>query len=134
VSSFQSITIYGPLGKDPEIRSTTGGAPRSICTLVIPTETHWEKDGQKQSKTEWHRVILWGKTAENAHHRLRKGDYVFVVGRVETRKWEDKSGAARYSTEIVAERIEYNVRPKEAAAAAPASPAVADPWGNEEPF
>ena len=97
-------TIMGNLGADPELRTTAGG--QSVCTLRIATNEKWkDKEGNPQEKTEWHRVVAWGKTAELCAQYLTKGRQAYVEGRITTREWEDDSGQKRWATEIVASKV-----------------------------
>ncbi|MDA8115052.1 MAG: single-stranded DNA-binding protein, partial [Acidithiobacillus sp.] len=93
------------LGRDPEMRyQPSGGA---IANFSIATsETFKDKEGNKQERTEWHRVVLFGRTAEIAGEYLRKGSMAYVEGRLQTRKWTDKEGQERYTTEIVGDRLQ----------------------------
>jgi single-strand DNA-binding protein len=94
----------GNLGRDAELRYTPGGA--AVATLNLATTEVWnDKAGQKQEKTEWHRVVLWGKQAESLQEYLTKGKQIYVEGRLQTRQWDDKDGNKRYTTEIKADRI-----------------------------
>jgi single-strand DNA-binding protein len=97
--------IIGRLGHDPELRYTQSGQP--VATLSVATdESYRAQDGQKVERTEWHRVIVWGKQAEFCGNYLSKGRLVYVEGKVETRKWQDKQGIERYTTEIRAFTIQ----------------------------
>ena len=98
--SLNKVMLIGRLGRDPEVRYTQGGT--AVANLRIATDESWtdKKSGEKQERTEWHTVVLWGRQAEIANEYLGKGRLVFVEGRLETRKWQDKSGQDRYSTEI----------------------------------
>ena len=99
--SYQRIIVSGNLARDPEIRHTPSGAV--VCTLSIPTTEKWrDKAGETQERTEWHRCILWNKTAELAEKYLQKGSAVTIEGKNQTRKWQDKDGQERYTTEVVA--------------------------------
>ena len=93
--------ILGNLGQDPEIRRTQSGDP--IATLNIATSETWrdKQTGEEKSKTEWHRVIIFGKLAEIAEQYLKKGAQVYVEGQLQTRKWQDQQGVDRYTTEII---------------------------------
>ena len=104
MGSVNKVILVGNLGRDAELRYTPGGAP--VATLNMATTEVWnDKGGQKQEKTEWHRVILWGKTAESLNEYLVKGKQIYVEGRLQTRQWDDKDGNKRYTTEIKADRI-----------------------------
>lgn len=92
--------ILGHLGKDPEIRYTQDG--KAIANLTVATSEQWKKDGEKQEKTEWHRVVAFGRLAEIMGEYLKKGSQVYIEGKIQTRKWQDKDGQDRWTTEIVA--------------------------------
>lgn len=119
MASLNKALIIGNLGKDPETRyGTDGGAITNIS--IATTETWKDKQGEKQEKTEWHRVSFFGKLAEIAGEYLKKGSQVYVEGRIQTRKWQDKEGNDKYTTEIVADRMqmlggrsEESAKPKE---------------------
>jgi single-strand DNA-binding protein len=99
--SVNKAIIVGNLGSDPEIRTTPNGA--RVATLSVATNRRWaDKSGATQEDTQWHRVIAWNKLAEIVEQYLKKGDRVFVEGRIQYRQWEDQNGQKRYSTEIVA--------------------------------
>lgn len=97
------VILVGNLGNDPEVRSTTGGT--NVASFPLATTRKWNKDGVKQEKTEWHRVQAWGKLADVVKKYVKKGDRLYVEGRVEYRQWDDKDGNKRYSTEIVCENL-----------------------------
>lgn len=101
MSGVNKVIILGNLGQDPEIKHTQSGT--AVCNMSIATSESWKdkNTGQKQERTEWHRVVLWDKLAEIAGEYLRKGSKVYIEGQLQTRKWQDQSGADRYSTEIV---------------------------------
>lgn len=106
MSSVNKVILIGNLGADPELKYTPSN--RAVCNLRIATsEAFKDKSGQRQEKTEWHRVTAWGVTAENCGKFLAKGRSLYVEGRLETRSYEDKSGQKRYSTEIVADRVVF---------------------------
>ncbi|CVF69366.1 single-stranded DNA-binding protein [Serratia marcescens] len=94
------MILLGNLGKDPEVRYTQNGG--AIANLTIATSESWrdKQSGEQKEKTEWHRVVLFGKLAEVAGEYLRKGSQVYIEGKLTTRKWEDQAGAERYTTEI----------------------------------
>jgi len=101
--SVNKAILVGNLGRDAELRYTQGGT--AVATLnLATTERFNDKNGQRQEKTEWHRVVLWGKTAESLAEYLTKGKQIYVEGRIQTREWE-KDGVKRYSTEIRGDRI-----------------------------
>lgn len=101
MSSLNRATIIGNLGRDPESRRTNSGA--LVVNLSVATTEKWKDkaSGQPRESTEWHRVTLFGSLAEIAEKYLRKGSKVYLEGQLQTRKWTDKSGAERYSTEVV---------------------------------
>jgi single-strand DNA-binding protein len=101
MASVNKVILIGNLGKDPETRYMPNGDAVTNITLAT-TETWKDKNGEKQEKTEWHRVTFYRKLAEIAGEYLKKGRPVYVEGRLETRKWTDKAGAERYTTEIIA--------------------------------
>lgn len=104
--SVNKAIIIGNLGADPEIRYTQSGAP--VGNLRIATNERWtDKNGQSQERTEWHRVVVFGKTAENCQKYLSKGRQVYVEGRLQTNEWQDKDGNKRYTTEIVASNVTF---------------------------
>jgi single-strand DNA-binding protein len=104
MGSVNKVILVGNLGRDAELRYTPGGA--AVATLNLATTEVWnDKQNQRQEKTEWHRVILWGKQAESLQEYLTKGKQIYVEGRLQTRQWDDKDGNKRYTTEIKADRI-----------------------------
>ena len=104
MGSVNKVILVGNLGRDAEVRHTPGG--QAVATLNLATTETWnDKDGQRQEKTEWHRVVLWGKQAESLQQYLVKGKQIYVEGRLQTRQWDDKDGNKRYTTEIKADRI-----------------------------
>jgi single-strand DNA-binding protein len=104
VGSVNKVILVGNLGRDAELRYTPGGA--AVATLNLATTEVWnDKNQQRQEKTEWHRVVLWGKQAESLQEYLTKGKQIYVEGRLQTRQWDDKDGNKRYTTEIKADRI-----------------------------
>jgi len=104
MGSVNKVILVGNLGRDAELRYTPGGSP--VATINLATTEIWnDKAGQRQEKTEWHRVVLWGKTAESLNEYLTKGKQIYVEGRLQTRQWDDKDGNKRYTTEIRGDRI-----------------------------
>src|SRR5437867_12859231 len=104
MGSVNKVILVGNLGRDAELRYTPGGA--AVATINMATTEVWnDKAGQRQEKTEWHRVVLWGKTAESLSEYLTKGKQIYVEGRLQTRQWDDKDGNKRYTTEIRGDRI-----------------------------
>jgi single-strand DNA-binding protein len=106
MSSVNKAIILGNLGQDPELRFTQSGS--AVCSLsVATTDVRNDANGERQERTEWHRVVVWNKTAENCAKYLRKGRSVYIEGRIQTRSWEDQSGQKRYSTEVVAQTVQF---------------------------
>lgn len=105
MSSVNKVIVMGHLGKDPEVRYSPSGSAVANFSLAT-SEQFKDRDGNKQERTEWHRVVLFGRTAEIAGEYLRKGRMAYVEGRLQTRKWTDKDGQDRYTTEIVGERLQ----------------------------
>jgi single-strand DNA-binding protein len=104
MGSVNKVILVGNLGRDAELRYTPGGA--AVATLNLATTETWnDKEGQRQEKTEWHRVILWGKQAETLNQYLQKGKQIYIEGRLQTRQWDDKDGNKRYTTEIRGDRV-----------------------------
>lgn len=105
MSDYNRAIVCGRLGRDAELRYTQSGT--AVATISLATTETWKdkQSGQRQEKTEWHRVTLWGKAAEALQEFLRKGKQILVEGRLTTRKWTDKQGQDRYTTEIKADRV-----------------------------
>ena len=105
MASVNKVILIGNLGRDPETRYMPDGG--AITNISIATTENWkDKNGDKQEKTEWHRVAFFGKLAEIAGEYLKKGSQVYVEGRLQTRKWQDKDGQDKYTTEIVANAMQ----------------------------
>ena len=105
MASVNKVILIGNLGRDPETRYTTGGDAVTNLRLAT-TETWKDKSGEKQEKTEWHTVVLFGRLAEIAGEYLKKGRSVYIEGRLQTRKYTDKEGVEKYSTEVVGDRMQ----------------------------
>ena len=104
--SVNKVMILGRLGQEPELKYTPSGA--AVCNFSLATSENWvDKSGQKQERTEWHRVVVWGKLGELCNQYLAKGRQAFVEGRLQTRQWEDKNGQKRYTTEINATNVQF---------------------------
>lgn len=118
--SVNKVILIGNLGADPEIKYTNAGG--QIANLRVATTESWKdkNSGETQEKTEWHRVSLFGKLGEIAGQYLRKGAKVYLEGRIQTRKWQDKDGSDRYSTEIVADQMQMLDRRQDGQGQAPA--------------
>ena len=98
--------LIGNLGRDPELRYTQSGT--AVCTFTIATTERWtDRDGERQEKTEWHRIVAWAGLGENCSKFLSKGRQVYVEGRIQTREWEDRDGNTRYTTEINARDVQF---------------------------
>jgi single-strand DNA-binding protein len=105
MASVNKVILLGNLGRDPETRYTTGGD--AVTNLNIATSEQWkDKSGEKQERTEWHRVVLFGRQAEVAGEYLKKGRSVYIEGRLQTRKYTDKDGVEKYSTEVIGDRMQ----------------------------
>jgi single-strand DNA-binding protein len=106
MASVNKVIIVGNLGKDPEVRYAPSGS--AICNVTIATSRQWKDktSGEKQEETEWHRVVFYDRLAEIAGEYLKKGRPVYVEGRLKTRKWTDKEGVEKYTTEIVAAEMQ----------------------------
>jgi single-strand DNA-binding protein len=151
--SLNKVTLIGNLGNDPEVRSTTGG--NRVATFSLATSRQWnDAGGSKQEKTEWHRCVVWNtkssQLADIVEKYVKKGDKLYVEGRIEYRQWQDKEGQTRYSTEINVRELlmlsgraggsdaegsgGYQSRPSKAAAGAKAGTAGAAGGGEFEDF
>lgn len=104
MGSVNKAILVGNLGRDAEMRFTAGGTPVATVSLAT-TERFTDRDGQKREDTQWHRIVIWGKTAESLHEYLTKGKQIYVEGRIQTRDWTDKEGKQQRTTEIRADRI-----------------------------
>lgn len=121
MGSVNKVILVGNLGRDPELRHAPSGA--AIASFTLATNEVWtNKDGQREVKTEWHRIVAFGKLAEICSQYLTKGKQVYVEGRLQTRSWEDREGNKRYATEIVASNMVMLGRAPEAGADAYAPP------------
>lgn len=104
--TVNKVILIGNLGQDPEVRSTAGGT--QVASLRIATsERRKDKSGEWADHTEWHSVVAFGRTAENIGRYCKKGKQIFVEGRLQTRKWQDKEGNDRWSTEVVADNVRF---------------------------
>jgi len=140
--SLNKVTLIGNLGSDPEVRSTSNGS--KVATLSVATSNQWkDKSGEKQEKTEWHRVVLWNsqyrKLADVAEQYCKKGDKIYVEGAIEYRSWQDREGQTRYTTEIKANEVillggRGSSEGAPSRASAPAKAGNAAPGGKEESF
>jgi single-strand DNA-binding protein len=126
---INKVILIGNLGADPDIRYTPSGT--AVATLSVATSRKWkDKEGNQQDETEWHRVIVWAKSAEFCGNYLHKGSKVYIEGRLQTRKWEDKDGAARYTTEIISNTVQ-NLTPRPAGESGGSEPPLPpEPYGD----
>ena len=105
MASLNKVMLIGSLGRDPEIRYMPNGD--AACNLSVATSESWkDKNGEKHERTEWHRISMFGKLAEIAGQYLAKGSSVYLEGKLQTRKWTDKDGVDKYTTEIIADRMQ----------------------------
>jgi len=113
MASVNKVLLLGNLGRDPELRSTPKG--NQVLNFPMATTRRWKdrETGEVHDQTDWHRIIVWGRQAEVLSEYLKKGSQVHVEGRIQTRSWSDNEGAKRYTTEIVASRIQMLGRPED---------------------
>lgn len=110
MANLNEVRLIGNLGADPDLRYTQNGKP--VCTLSIATNREWKDEHGKEFKeVSWHRVVVWGKQAENANEYLDKGDPVFIAGRLHTRDYEDDKGTKKWITEVIAQSVQF-LKPK----------------------
>lgn len=121
--------IIGRLGKDPETRYMPNG--KAVTNFSVATSERWTKDGEKQERTEWHNVVAFDKLAEIIAQYVTKGSQIFIEGKIQTRKWQDKEGKDRYTTEIVASQMEMLGGKSATEKPAPAGDA---PFDDDVPF
>jgi len=107
MAGINKVILIGNLGRDPELRYTQNGQP--VANFSLATSENWtdKSSGEKVEKTEWHRVVVWGRTAEHCSQYLAKGRTVYIEGRLQTRDWEDKEGQKRSTTEINAQTVQF---------------------------
>ena len=105
--SVNKVILVGRLGKQPELKKTPNGS--SVCQFSLATSETWadKNSGQKQEKTEWHNIVMWGKLAELAQKYLDKGSQVYLEGKLQTRAWDDKNGQKRYTTEVLVNTMQF---------------------------
>src|ERR1700736_6457202 len=129
--SVNKVILVGRLGRDPETRYTGGG--QAVANFSIATdETYKDRNGERQKRTEWHKIVVWGKQAEIAQQYLKKGSLIFIEGRIQSREWQDKEGQKRTSFEIVATNFRM-LGGRADAAAAGASASFGHPGGQTRP-
>ena len=107
MASVNRVILVGNLGNDPELRTTPEG--QKVCSFSMATADNWvDKNGQKQEKTQWHRITVWGRQGENCAQYLSKGRQVYVEGKISYRQWDDKeTGQKRYATDIIAATVQF---------------------------
>lgn len=107
MAGINKVIIVGRLGQDPEVRYTPNG--QGVANFSVATSETWidKQSGDKQEKTEWHRIVVWGKLAELCRDYLKKGRQVYIEGKLQTRSWNDKTDVKRYATEIVAQNVQF---------------------------
>jgi single-strand DNA-binding protein len=129
MASVNKVILVGNLGRDPEVRYTTSGT--AVANFTMATTDRWndQASGERKERTEWHRIVVWGKQAEIAGEYLRKGRQVYVEGALQTREWTDREGNKRYTTEVRAQRFQMLGRAsdRDAVAVDQGSQAVAEP-------
>ncbi|MCK9172295.1 MAG: single-stranded DNA-binding protein [Desulfuromonas thiophila] len=128
--SVNKVILVGNLGKDPELRHTPDGT--AVATFSLATsETYKDRDGNKQTKTEWHHIVAWRQLAEICAKYLHKGKQVYIEGKITTRKWQGSDGSDRYSTEIIADQMHMLGRASDSQSAAnppaPGKPPASEP-------
>lgn len=137
MSGVNKVILVGNLGRDPELRKLSNGDP--VCNLNVATSESWTKDGERKERTEWHRVVIFGKLADVAGKYLRKGSKVYLEGQLQTRKWQDQSGADKFATEVVlrgfgAQMVMLDGRVESAGRRAGEAGALDDNLDDEIPF
>lgn len=105
MASLNKVILIGYLGKDPEVRVTTSGTAMAYFPLAT-TERFKNKNGQREERTDWHSIMLWGRLAELARDYLHKGKQIYIEGRLQTKKWQDKDGNDRYTIEVVGDKMQ----------------------------
>ena len=122
MASVNKVILLGNLGRDPEVRFTQGGTP--VANFTMATTDRWsDPSGEKKEKTEWHRIVVWGKQAEIAGEYLKKGRPVYIEGSLQTREWTDRDGNKRYTTEVRAFNIQFLGRADDRGSTPGAAPA-----------
>jgi single-strand DNA-binding protein len=129
--SVNKVILVGRLGRDPETRYTGGG--QAVANFSVATdETYKDRNGERQKRTEWHKIVVWGKQAEIAQQYLKKGSLIFIEGRIQSREWQDKEGQKRTSFEIVANNFRMLGGRAEGAAAGAMSGGASRGGGSED--
>eukprot|EP00752_Nemacystus_decipiens_P000809 g809.t1 len=131
--SFNKVILIGNLGRDPEVRSMQNGD--KVANLNIATSERWrDRDGNQQERTEWHRVVIFGRVAEIAERYLKKGSKVLIEGQLQTRKWQDQSGQDRYTTEVVVRGFGGNMTMLDSAGGGGGGGGYGGGSGGDDPF
>ena len=129
---LNKVMLIGHVGKDPELKYTPGG--KAVATFNVATdESYKDKSGNLQARTEWHRIVTWERRAEVMGEYLKKGQLVYVEGRLQTRSWDDKDGNKRYMTEIVADNVQFLGGKKSEAGGASSTAASVPPPAEDFP-
>ncbi len=130
MAGVNKAILVGNLGRDPELRHTQNG--QAVVNFTLATSENWtDKNGERVERTEWHRIVVWGKTGEMCAQYLSKGRTVYVEGRIQTREWEDKDGNKRYTTEINAQTVNF-IGPRTRSGESGADDNAASPSGGEQ--
>jgi single-strand DNA-binding protein len=132
MAGVNKVILVGNLGRDPEIRYTKDGQAVANFTLAT-SESFTSREGKREERTEWHRIVVWGKTAENCAQYLAKGRTVYIEGRIQTREWEDKEGQKRKTTEVVAQTVQFLGGPRSAGTGAGGGAPAREPGSFEAP-
>ncbi|MCR9219879.1 MAG: single-stranded DNA-binding protein [Alphaproteobacteria bacterium] len=131
--SFNKVILIGNLGRDPEVRTMQNGD--KVANLNIATSERWrDREGNQQERTEWHRVVIFGRVAEIAERYLKKGSKVLIEGQLQTRKWQDQSGQDRYTTEVVVRGFGGNMTMLDSAGGGGGGGGYGGGSGGDEPF
>ena len=130
MASVNKVILIGNLGRDPELKYTPG--QKAVCNFTLATNEQWtDAQGAKQERTEWHRIVVWGKQAEICQQYLKKGRQVYIEGSLTTREWNDRDGNKRTTTEVRAQRVQMLGRPEGAGVGAGARAEGAPPQFSE---
>ncbi len=106
MSGVNKVILIGRLGQDPEMKYTPSG--KAVCNFSVATSENWkDRNGQKQERTEWHRIVVWDKLAELCNQYLAKGRQAYIEGRLQTRSWDAQDGTKRYATEVLANTVQF---------------------------
>lgn len=133
MAGVNKVILVGNLGKDPEMRKLEGGVSRVNFSLAT-TEYYKDKEGRRIEQTEWHNIVLWRSVAENAERLLKKGNTIYLEGKLQTRKWQDKEGQQRSITEIVGETFQLIKRSEPGTHTTDTNNAMGPAGGDDLPF